>query len=867
MAVGPNHVFEVVNSQGRIWTKTGTQVDDFSLMSFFITSGLGAPVDPKIMFDAISDRWFVSAFVREIDSVVLASSTTNDPTGTFNVYHIPYPSTICPDQPKMGISNDKFVISTNDFTNRCNSPTTFVGGHLKVLDKSRLIEGASVPFQNFPADITRFAITPAQSLSSTNTLYMVEVEFSDVTFYTIEGTVPSAVLASQTLPILTAPIPPDGRQAGTTDLINTGSNRIQDAKWRQEKLWFSLNDGCFPPGDSTLRSCIHLTQIDTTVPTVTQDFRVSLGGFDFFYPAIAIDESEGLGVIFGYSTPLSFPSLAITSQPAYLDANTVGVISSVVIGTEPNEDGRYGDYFAAAVDPSDPTILWAAGQYHILEGPLFGLFPSEWSTWITSFTINAIPIADPGSFQIVDERTEVTLDGSNSSDPNSDSLTYSWTQTLGPSVTLNNPTSVSPTFTAPSVETDTVITFTLTVNDGIVDSNNSNSVSITVQNIDCFLPILPDWIITTSCTLETSFSPQGNVLIKNNSVLTIGPSASLGIDFTNQFLLIKSGSGVLIKAGGNIGGEPPPPPPLTASVSVPAGTSVPGCEETNECFIPFEVTVGVGGEVTWSNDDTAAHTVTSGTAGDGPSGEFDSSLFFAGTTFSHTFESAGEFPYFCLVHPWMNGIVTVLTLPPGVNSLSLEKSFYTNEESMVFVGVEGTGTRSVFVTIRDSSENFVALVSDPASDNDGSFSTIPRIVENIFTTIGMYTATAFTDMETENDGLTIQLGYDGNRVFEASTFASVSVPQGTSVPGCEETNECFIPFEVTVGVGGEVTWSNDDTAAHTVTSGSAVDVSSGEFDSSLFFAGTTFSHTFEAAGEFPYFCQVHPWMTGIVNVE
>ncbi len=97
----------------------------------------------------------------------------------------------------------------------------------------------------------------------------------------------------------------------------------------------------------------------------------------------------------------------------------------------------------------------------------------------------------------------------------------------------------------------------------------------------------------------------------------------------------------------------------TASVSTPEGTSVPGCEETNECFIPYEVTVDVGGEVTWSNDDTAAHTVTAGSAADGPSGVFDSNLFVAGTSFSHTFEEEGEFPYFCMVHPWMTGIVIV----------------------------------------------------------------------------------------------------------------------------------------------------------------------------------------------------------------
>jgi predicted secreted protein with PEFG-CTERM motif len=99
----------------------------------------------------------------------------------------------------------------------------------------------------------------------------------------------------------------------------------------------------------------------------------------------------------------------------------------------------------------------------------------------------------------------------------------------------------------------------------------------------------------------------------------------------------------------------------TASVSVPQGTSVPGCETTNECFIPSEVTINAGDEVTWSNDDSAAHTVTSGSAADGPSGVFDSSLFMAAAIFSVQFDEEGDFPYFCMVHPWMEGIVHVGT--------------------------------------------------------------------------------------------------------------------------------------------------------------------------------------------------------------
>ena len=98
----------------------------------------------------------------------------------------------------------------------------------------------------------------------------------------------------------------------------------------------------------------------------------------------------------------------------------------------------------------------------------------------------------------------------------------------------------------------------------------------------------------------------------------------------------------------------------TATVRNPVGTSVPGCEETDECFIPSVVTVDVGGTVTWINEDAAAHTITSGVLADGgPDGVFDSGLFAPETEFSHTFDAVGEYQYFCMVHPWMAGLVIV----------------------------------------------------------------------------------------------------------------------------------------------------------------------------------------------------------------
>lgn len=99
--------------------------------------------------------------------------------------------------------------------------------------------------------------------------------------------------------------------------------------------------------------------------------------------------------------------------------------------------------------------------------------------------------------------------------------------------------------------------------------------------------------------------------------------------------------------------------PKTVTVEIPTGTSSPGCETSNACYLPASVTINVGDTVEWKNVDTAAHTVTSGSPADGPSGAFDSSLIMGSASFTHTFDEAGNYDYFCMVHPWMVGNVQV----------------------------------------------------------------------------------------------------------------------------------------------------------------------------------------------------------------
>ncbi|NNL59114.1 MAG: hypothetical protein HKP31_06610, partial [Nitrosopumilus sp.] len=105
-------------------------------------------------------------------------------------------------------------------------------------------------------------------------------------------------------------------------------------------------------------------------------------------------------------------------------------------------------------------------------------------------------------------------------------------------------------------------------------------------------------------------------------------------------------------------------PPNT--VDIPAGTGVPGCETDNWCYMQSSLTVHVGDTVTWMNSDTLPHTVTAGWPDSDSIGVdylggngFDSEFMSAGATFEHTFEVPGEYDYYCQLHPWMIGSITV----------------------------------------------------------------------------------------------------------------------------------------------------------------------------------------------------------------
>ncbi len=386
VAAGPGHVFEMVNLAGKILDKTGNVVKNtFALATLFLIP-TDSMSDPYLVFDPSSGRWFASVVDITNGRVQFAVSATSDPTGTWTIYFVSTSSSsVLPDQPFIGTNDDKFVISANDFA----CCWFYLGVQFWVFNKSELVNQASTIDYATNSPISGlFSVHPAHHFSSTspsNYFYMVTVgagTTSTAQLLTLSGVPPLTVfLTIYSFSIKPVSIPPDATQRGTGQKLATNDDRVLSAVWRSSTLWFSLNDACKPNGDKRTRSCARLVQIATsgTAATKSQDFDYALKDNDFFYPAVSLDGSLNLVLVYGSSSSAAYPSLYATGRLANAPANTLQTPVALALGTAPDTSGRYGDYFGAAADPT--SGFWVAGEYRVSS-----VFQS-WSTKIARVSI------------------------------------------------------------------------------------------------------------------------------------------------------------------------------------------------------------------------------------------------------------------------------------------------------------------------------------------------------------------------------------------------------------------------------------------------------------------------------------------------
>jgi hypothetical protein len=152
---------------------------------------------------------------------------------------------------------------------------------------------------------------------------------------------------------------------------------------------------------------------------------------------------------------------------------------------------------------------------------------------ITVQNVNQAPVANAGTDQVVNEGIVVALDGSGSTDADGDVLAFSWVQTDGPAVSLDNPSSVAPSFTAPEVDSaGGTLTFELTVSDS--DASSSDSIDVVVNNVEVNqAPVADagsdqtvDEVTLVTLNATASSDPDGDTLTYS-WVQTVGPPVIL----------------------------------------------------------------------------------------------------------------------------------------------------------------------------------------------------------------------------------------------------------------------------------------------------------------------------------------------------
>jgi plastocyanin len=119
-------------------------------------------------------------------------------------------------------------------------------------------------------------------------------------------------------------------------------------------------------------------------------------------------------------------------------------------------------------------------------------------------------------------------------------------------------------------------------------------------------------------------------------------------------------------------------------------------------------------------------------------------------------------------------------------------------------------------------------------------------------------------------GENVYLVWAPAEALTTSTPNSTSSMNAIKVSMISSVKEGYVyqPNTTQVKVGDTVSWTNDDDTLHTVTSGSGTDENAGaSFDSGMMGTEKIFEHTFTTAGEYPYFCIVHPDMIGKVIVS
>ena len=400
VAVGARDIVQSVNSFVRITDRSGTPELTVDAPTFFdVLPGQKTDSDPRVLFDMPHQRWIASYLSYDCTTghLYLAASQTADPVGAWWRWHVEFPGRV-PDYPALGTSDDKIVVSANEYQIDPAAPdciaesSPYMGASMQVFDWADVLSGSLSVHRDLPANPDLFTWRPAVNLSAGTTVHaVVETADGGVGYATITGTNAGGDVTLS--PIVTLPLsltlPPSPSQPGTPATIAAvRDQRPTDALWRNGSLWFVATGSCVY---DAVRSCVYVREVSANTtgtlgapgtPTVRQTLKIGASGYDSYTGGIGLSQDGTLYVAFTRSSTTTAASSYATYR---LPSDALGSVRRTTLlkagsGTYPGT--RWGDYVGVAPDPTEPGSVWQANQY--ADG-------TSWTTWVSRLSIEGPP--------------------------------------------------------------------------------------------------------------------------------------------------------------------------------------------------------------------------------------------------------------------------------------------------------------------------------------------------------------------------------------------------------------------------------------------------------------------------------------------
>jgi hypothetical protein len=428
LAVGPGHVFQVVNTTFRVTDRDGTEIQTWTPSEFFgFNPSYNLVADARVLYDVRHNRWLVSELSYECGDtptpsttfgfIDLAVSNTGDPAGAWTIYELTFPD-VLPDFPGIGTSADKVALSSNNFDidGFCGASDSYEGAQLFVIDWSQLAAHVSdLDIAETAQDATAFAYRPgvaSPARAGQGALPIVyEGAGGDIVFTRLTGTIGAGTISiepSHNLtdgiagldPFLTPPAPvQDGPPATIADAVD---ERPTDAVWQDDRFAFVSTHPCNLGGGN--HDCVRVVELNTkpATPTLNQDFLIGESGVDYFMGGIGLSGGGDLHIVYSKSSSTTFVDTESVYQRATDALASISDAALLGSSTEAYDGTRWGDYVGVAQDPIDSSAVWQGNQ-HADNG--------SWVTEVTQMTVDGANYVPITPLRVLDSRLGTGLSG------------------------------------------------------------------------------------------------------------------------------------------------------------------------------------------------------------------------------------------------------------------------------------------------------------------------------------------------------------------------------------------------------------------------------------------------------------------------